>query len=232
MKKSNLLCAALLLVFVGACEAEEEPAATPLLPLPTEPDASPDSSEGDALAADVGDTVTLEDTATPDDTVVGEDTVGEDQVSVDDTAADAAEDGGSTEDAVQDAAEEDVVEEDIFVPAISEQACTVAGNPGAVKFGDTDAQTDVLVSAATTCQKSGVMEGEPWFECVRAYIIDIYGSTEDCAQCFAIRADCLKNFCFMDCIMSGSSTGTDCATCQTENYCLHPFETCTGLTVF
>ncbi len=231
MKRMTLLCSALLLLSVAACEAEEEPAASPLLTLPTEPDATADASEGDTVGSDTSDTATTEDPAVSD--VDGED----DGVSVPDaaadTAADATEDGGASADVGQeDVAQEDVAQEDVFIPAVSEMACKVGVNPGEAKFGDVDEQTDVLVSALTTCQKSGFMEGEPLHDCVRAFVIDIYDSSEDCAQCFALRADCLKNFCFMDCIMSGSSSGTDCGTCQTDNYCLHPFQTCSGLTVF
>ena len=99
MKKSNLFCAFLLVVSIGACEAEEEAAPAPLLPLPTEPDASPDASEGDVVAVDVSDTTSVDDTVTGDDTVTADATtdVDEDQASVSDSVGDTAEDATCVE---------------------------------------------------------------------------------------------------------------------------------------
>jgi hypothetical protein len=236
MKKVTLICAVLLMGFMAACEAEEEPAPTLFLPVSTEPDATADSSDGVDVSVPsdtvAGDTVAGEDTASGDAPVVASDGATEgDLSSGPDAVDDASEDSGANSEVT----EEDVVEEDVFTPSVSEDACKLAGNPGEGTFGDVDDQTDVVVSASTTCQKNlgaGASEGEAWFSCVREIVMETYGSTEDCAQCFVLRADCLKNFCFMNCIMSGSSSGSECATCQLENYCLHPFETCTGLTVF
>ncbi len=230
MKKVLLICAALMLGMVTACEAEEEPAPAPFLPLPPTSDVGADVSEGDAGGSDVSDAVTVDDTATVGDTVTADDTtvVDEDQTSASDAAPDSASDAGPGDDA----AAEDVSSEDVFVPGTEEGACKTGGNPQEAKFATVDDQTEVIRSALTECFKGGVMTGETFFTCIREQIIGAYGCTEDCAQCFAVRADCMKTFCWSGCIMSSSSDETQCADCQIENYCLHPFETCTGLPVF
>ena len=68
--------------------------------------------------------------------------------------------------------------------------------------------------------------------CLREMVVEAYGCTEDCAQCFAARADCMKTFCFGGCIHTSTADEEDCDQCQADNYCLNPFQTCTGLEVF
>ena len=220
MKKITLICAVLLMGFMSACEAEEGPAPTAFLPAPTETDATADSSDGDVVA-DSSDTASAGDTASTDDTAVVE----EDQVSETDEIS-STNDAGPTEDATA----EDVSAEDVFVPETPEGACKAAGNPSEAKFGDTADQTAVLRTALKECFKGGPeMEVEDFFSCIREAVTEVYGCTDDCAQCFAIRADCMKTFCWSGCMMSSSSDVEECAQCQVENYCLNPFPTCTGL---
>lgn len=223
MKKVILFSLVLMMGFVAACEAEEEPAATPFLLPPAEPDVTEDVTGGEDVSVP-SDTVAEEDTASSGDTANVEDV----EASEDAAAADTAEDAGSTEDV----AAEDVSSEDIFVPGNDEGACKAGGNPGEAKFGDVDEQTATLRSVLTECFMGGVMEGEEFYSCMREGVSAAYGCTEDCSQCFAVRAECMKIFCWSGCIMSSSSDVDACAECQVENYCLHPFETCSGLPVF
>jgi hypothetical protein len=221
MKRTTLLCSALLLVFLAACEAEEEPAA----PLPWI--TTTDAGEGDTVGSDTADTVTT------DDAVVSDAASEEDLATLPDTPVDDAEDSDIHEEVVEEDVEEDVTASDVFTPDVVVGACMTGGNPGAAKFGDVDEQLALLVVCSTDCMKDGFMDGEPFNTCVRERTADTYGSTEECGQCFATRAGCLKNFCFAECMMGSSRTDQgSCEECEAENYCLHPFETCTGLIVF
>lgn len=221
MKGITLICAVLLMGFVAACEAEEEAAPTPFFLPPAETDVTEDATGGEDVSVP-SDTVAGEDTASSGDTAA----VDQDQVSDDTAAADTADDAGPTEDV----AAEDVSSEDTFVPGNDEGACKGGGNPGEAKFGDVDDQTAVLRTALKECFKGGPeMEVEDFFSCIREAVTEVYGCTDDCAQCFAIRADCMKTFCWSGCMMSSSSDGEECAQCQVDNYCLNPFPTCTGL---
>lgn len=231
--KSKLLGFALIgfTIVVAACASDDDTPAAAVTPSPDIAEGDADAAQGDAVAPESDTTSdTASDTAGSADTVTLADAevTDADVAAATDIAPETA-DTAPVDGTTADVAAGDAVEADTFEPGAEESACKLPGNPNESVFGSVEAQSEVLATAISDCYKQRNIQGEEFISCIRGMVMEAYGSTADCAQCFAVRADCIKTFCFGSCVTAQNG---ECDACQMENYCLHPFETCSGLSVF
>jgi hypothetical protein len=79
------------------------------------------------------------------------------------------------------------------------------------------------------------VDEDDYYDCVFEACSSQLGLTNPCAGCFADISLCSKSHCKVACgtvDLSELSALEGCIECQVDNYCVHPFETCTGLDLY
>jgi hypothetical protein len=240
MRGKTAIIVILLPIMSVACALEPgEPSQTVLLP-------PVDSSEPTELGADAGDT---EDTTVglpPDAEVAEADSMGEvsktdgddglaGDADVDDTGptGDGEQADTSVPDAGLDASETDSVETSGLCKGESDLSVLESFAPiNVFKWVAEQGQSCFFDLGGSFTQD---VPEDDYYACMLQACANKLGLTNPCAECFAEVALCSKTHCKVACgtvDLSEMSALEGCIECQIDNYCVHPFETCTGLDLY
>ena len=231
--KTAIIVILMSIIWVACAAEPSEP--NQVIPLPPV-----DSSETTDLGEDAGDAQDTTEILPPDMAMVDADSIGEDSEAdgddglggdVDDT--DPTGDGELTDTPGLDATETDSVETSAL--CLGESDLSVLESFASINIFKWVAEQgqDCFFDLGGSFTQD--VPTDDYYACVFEACANKLGLTNPCAGCFADIALCSKINCKVACgavDLSELSALEGCIECQVDNYCVHPFETCTGLDLF